>query len=397
MAAVFLAVSPIFFYYSRYYIQEMWLPFLLFGFVCFGLRFLEQGHWKWAILTGVCLGLMHATKETFIVSCGCLGLAIIVDAICAREVKRDLGAIPWRRVPVVVLVAVGISVLFFSSFGTHGRGPLDSILTYQNYIGKGTEGLTGHEKPWSYYFQLLGWNRVGKGRVWSELLILGLAMLGLIFAITGKQIRGNRRLWRVFAIFAVLMIAIYSLLAYKTPWLALNFMHPIILLAALGTCGLVRLMPRLPLAAIVVAGVAYGTYNLGVQCQRGNWQFHSDPRNPYAYTQTAPDLLKLVDRIRDIRALHPADKNMVVKIMGTEYWPLPWYLRDMPNIGYWRDSLPEQDLEAPIIVASTEMQDALDEQLQDEYFIDFKGLRPGVILLVYIKQDLWDAYMESRK
>jgi uncharacterized protein (TIGR03663 family) len=395
VAAIFLSVSPIFFYYSRYYVQEMWLPFFLFGFLACGWHFLKTGAYKWAILTGLCLGLMHATKETFIISCGALGLAVIIDAFCNRAIVDDLRAISWWKIPVILLVAVLVSVVFFSSFFTHMRGPLDSVLTYQNYFGKGTEGLTGHEKDWHYYFTLLGWNRMGKGRVWSELFLLALAVPGLVFAFMG-QVRGDRRLWRVIAIYALVLLGIYSLLAYKTPWLALNFMHPIILLAALGACGLVRLMPRAFLALLVIGGMGYGVYNLGVQSFRGNFKFHSDPRNPYAYTQTAPDLIKLVDRVKDIRALHPDKERMTVKIVGTEYWPLPWYLRDMPNVGYWRDALPDADLEAPIIIAAAEQQDALDAKLNGEYFVDFKGLRPGVILLVYIQQDLWDAYMESR-
>ena len=208
--------------------------------------------------------------------------------------------------------------------------------------------------------------------------------------------RGNRRLWRVIAIYSIVLLAIYSALAYKTPWLSLNFMHPLILLAALGACGLVRLMPKAFLAFLVIGAIGYGTYNLGVQCHLANWRFHSHDRNPYAYTQTSTDLIRLVKRIKELRAMHPDQQDMVIKIMGTEYWPLPWYLRDMPNVGYWRDGLPEENFDAPIVIASAELQDTLDEKLGDEYTFDFGGLRPGVNLVVYIKQDLWDRFMETR-
>jgi len=396
IAAIFLSVSPIFFYYSRYYVQEMWLPFLVFAFICFGYHFLRSGNIWWAILTGLCLGLMHATKETFIISCGCLGLALIIDALCTGQIKDDLKAICWRFVPVIAIVALITSVVFFSSFFNNWEGPRDSILTYGNYFGKGTAGHTGHEKPWFYYLQLLGWNKVSKNLVWTEGMLLVLAAIGIIFALTGR-VRGGRRLWRVMAIYSLLLLTIYSALAYKTPWLALNFMHPLILLAALGACGLLRLMPKAILMVVLLAGIGYGVYNLGVQCHLSNWRFHSHDRNPYAYTQTSTDLIRLVNRIKELRTIHPDDKNMVIKIMGTEYWPLPWYLRDMPNVGYWRDGLPETNFDAPILIASAELQETLDEKIGGDYTFDFGGLRPGVNLVVYIQQSLWDEYMKTRK
>ncbi len=79
--------------------------------------------------------------------------------------RRDLGRIGWKQLPLLLLAAGVLSVVFFSSFFTHGRGPIDSVMTYANYLGKGTEGATGHEKPWDYFFKLLAWNRAGSGRI----------------------------------------------------------------------------------------------------------------------------------------------------------------------------------------------------------------------------------------
>src|SRR5687767_5162460 len=68
VAAILLAISPAFVFYSKYYIQEVLL-------ICFTQVALVGGYgatvsrrWRWAIVGGVGLGLMHATKETWVIA-----------------------------------------------------------------------------------------------------------------------------------------------------------------------------------------------------------------------------------------------------------------------------------------------------------------------------------------
>ena len=66
LLTLFLMISPVMVFYSTYYIQES----LLLCFTAFFLgaiwRYKSLPSIKWALLGGVMLGLMHATKETFI-------------------------------------------------------------------------------------------------------------------------------------------------------------------------------------------------------------------------------------------------------------------------------------------------------------------------------------------
>ncbi|HEY1109058.1 MAG TPA: glycosyltransferase family 39 protein, partial [Opitutaceae bacterium] len=63
-AAAFLAVSPPAVYYSRYFIQETLLAtFTLAAIVC-ARAWWRSGLARWAVLTGVCVGLMQATKAS---------------------------------------------------------------------------------------------------------------------------------------------------------------------------------------------------------------------------------------------------------------------------------------------------------------------------------------------
>lgn len=91
---------------------------------------------------------------------------------------------------------------------------------------------------------------------------------------------------------------------------------------------------------------------------------------------------------------------MQVSVIASPYeqWPLPWYLRTMPNVGYW--TTPPGDvaaLQAPVIVSSIEHIPALDKALGDRYVSEFYGLRPDVLLALYIERGLWDRFLAKAK
>jgi len=67
-AGLFTAVSPAMVYYSRYYIHEMLLIFFTASALVSGWRYWQSRRVGWVAVCGVSLGLMHATKETFILT-----------------------------------------------------------------------------------------------------------------------------------------------------------------------------------------------------------------------------------------------------------------------------------------------------------------------------------------
>ena len=69
-AAVLTAISPAMVFYSRYYIHEMLLVCFTFGAIICGYRYAQSKSVGWILLTGIFLGLMHATKETCIIAFG---------------------------------------------------------------------------------------------------------------------------------------------------------------------------------------------------------------------------------------------------------------------------------------------------------------------------------------
>ena len=100
----------------------------------------------------------------------------------------------------------------------------------------------------------------------------------------------------------------------------------------------------------------------------------------------------MATRIRQLAALHPDGERMLVTVIAPphEHWPLPWYLRTMPHVGYWTEPGEALALEAPVIVASTDHTEVLDSALGNRYVSEFFGLRPEVLLALYIEHGLWD-------
>jgi uncharacterized protein (TIGR03663 family) len=391
-------------FYSRYYIQEMLLVFFTFAAIACAWRYfgsLEQPEQDpkrpglpWLIAAGTALGLMHATKETAVLAWAAIAAALVLTSL--RNPKPKIQG-PNLIVPLLALLlaAAATSMLFFSSFLTHPRGILDSVLTYTAYAHRaGGAGL--HDQPWYSYLALFAYTKRPFGPRWSEGLVLGLAVLGTIAAFASPG-RADKRLIRFLAVYTLILTAIYAVIPYKTPWSALSFFHGMILLAGLGAAALLRWARYWPLQVAISALLALAAWQLGGQAYRASYEMPADWRNPYVYAHPGPDVLRLAERVEALAQVSPKGHDMTVKVVmpGGDYWPLPWYLRKFSHVGYW-DTLPA-DPDADLIITAREFQPQLDAALKSAYQVDMFGLRPDVLLVVYTRAPLWNAYMAPRR
>jgi len=386
-----MAVSPAMVFYSRMYIQESM-------FACFALAFaialgraITEGGVGWPVTAGLAAGLTLATKETSV-------LVLPASVAAAAGAWWSLGSARptalsgggWRDAAIVcALTAMAVAALFYSSFLTDPAGVLGPFRAAGTYIDRGVDPAD-HVHPWYYYVGLLAWSSSG-GLTWTEGLILTLALVGLLWAV-------RRGFWpRYLAINTVLATAIFSAIPYKTPWNLLPFHVLAIVLAGIGFAALVEsASPRVVRAALAGA-LALGSAQLGWQAWRASVPFGSDQRNPYVYAHTVPDAVRMATRIRALAALHPARDRMLVTVIAPphEQWPLPWYLRAMPNVGYWTEPDSALALGAPVVVSSPGHVERLDAVLGDRYASEFFGLRPEVLLTLYVERGLWDRFLAS--
>lgn len=394
-AAVLAGLSPAFVYYSRFYIQETLLVFFTAAFLGFLWKLKRTRSIGWASAAGICAGLMFATKETSVILFAAAGAAF---AITGRAEKRDREAEKARR-PLLVPILAGIAAavltaaLLYSSFLTHPRGILDSVLAFGAYFAKSASpGF--HTHPAGYYLGILTYSASG-GLVWSESLILALACLGIIGVIKTRNAFGL-----YVSVYAVLTVGVLSAIPYKTPWNLLPFHLGFVLLAGYGTEFLFRSLKKAPLKFIAAILLLAGTVHLGAQGWAASFRFPADPRNPYVYAQTGTDYPKLVRRIEDIARISPDGRRMLIKVVCDPYemWPLPWSLRRFERAGYWTDANRAGGAEGAAIVISSQDQAAgLESLLKDAYHSEYYGLRPEVPLTIFIRGDLWGRFIETKK
>jgi uncharacterized protein (TIGR03663 family) len=387
-------------FYSRYYIHELLLVFFAFLTLAAAWRYWRSRRVGWALLGWSGVALMHATKETFVLSMAATGLALALNLAWNRWL--DAGAPPqrpwrlnWRHMAAGFICGTAIIIVLFSSFFTNASGLLDSLRTFQPWLSR-AEGASPHIHPWHFYLHRLLLFHDPKGPVWSEAVI---AILGMAGAVAGIRRAGlgqaHAGFVRFVTFYTLSLTAIYSAIPYKTPWCLTGFWHGMILLAGVGAAALLEWAGSRRWKWGVQLCLLAGATQLAWQAWASDVPYAADRRNPYIYSQTSPDILDLVHEVEALAGAGPDGRRMVIKVMAPEsdYWPLPWYLRRFTNVGWW-SSVPDDPF-APMMIVSAKFHAGLDEKkthLMPRYF----QLRPGVFLELYVELDLWRAYLAKR-
>jgi uncharacterized protein (TIGR03663 family) len=461
-AAFLLAVSPGAVYLSRYFIHETLFVFFTLGIVVAAVKYYENPHPVYLILGALSAGLLFATKETAMISAAVLVIALGLTIVYRWLWQESLGG---RRGPKkkkgradregevdyrtfveraggptkltlwlvsAFAIFIAVNVLFYASFFLHYPKELmcegwpaklcgvhDAIETFKFWTKTGKEA---HVHPFSTYFWWLLLQE-------SPLLVLG--TIGAALAVLKPT--------KAFALFAALwafgLMAAYSLIAYKTPWLSLSFILPLALTSgvaiewvyeALGRFGIDKRVRGYAVAALLLTAIglfpglarifdqvvspnpwpglvkALGqaklhpkTFIPGYQTIDLNFlNYDNDDRYyVYVYAHTRREALKLVDEIDRLAERTHQGYETGITLVSPEYWPLPWYLRDYKRVGYFGHMSPSTE---PIIIARQDQAAEVQATFGDRYQQIQSGfntagsfpLRPGVDLLLYARREL---------
>ena len=399
VAAMLAAVSPVMTFYSRFFIQESVFVFFSVGFLAAAGSFAESRRARWAIGAGAFAGLAYATKETSVVVLPAALAALALAWMTTPEepwTTRDStsrGQVAVAAAVAGVAAAVVVAFVFFSSFFRYPGGLLESTRAFATYVDRGV-GQGPHTQPFFYYLGLLSFSSSG-GLTWSEGAIVALAVVGIAAA----ALRGTGFWPRYVGAYTVITALVFSALRYKTPWNLLPCYAGAVVMAGYGTVTLLVVLRSRPARALLAAGLVAALSHLGVQNWRANFRYPADPRNPYVYAQTVPDFLRMIRRIADVSAVHPDGARMLVKVIAGPYeqWPAPWYLRHMSRVGYWVSAAAAGRVDdATVVIAATDQADAVGASLGDRYVQEYYGLRPDVVLTLFIERGAWDRFIASR-
>ncbi|MCL4204531.1 MAG: TIGR03663 family protein [Pirellulaceae bacterium] len=398
-AAVLIAVSPAMVFYSRYYIHETLLVFFSLAAIGASWRYVKTGKLGWCLAAGVCIGLMQATKETAVLAFAAAGAATVLTVLWHRLRREPIsitGSVVWWHPVCGLVVALLVAAVLFTSFGANPRGLADAVLTYLPWLSR-AGGASPHVYPWYFYFHRLAWWRVADGPRWSEGLILLLAAVGMGFALLGGSQRpssANLAAVRWVGFYTVVLAGVYTVIPYKTPWCLLQFLIGLILLAGFGASRLLAVTPTVMLKCLLAIALLIGVGHLGWQARRAAFVMPADPRNPYVYAHTAPDIERLAADLDQLIAAASDGRQTPVKVIfhGPYYWPLPWYLRGLERAEYWTH-LPDE-AQSPIVVSSPQFDRELTERLDDTHLMTgYYSIRPSVLVQLWVRMDVWEAHL----
>jgi uncharacterized protein (TIGR03663 family) len=378
-AALFLAVSPGMIFYSRYFIHEMLLIAATLGVVVAAQRFAETARLGDLLAAATWASWMFATKETALPTT----IVLVVAVGCAwlyyrlrrprdgwRPPLAFLGLAPRERGMFLICAAAlfgVINLLLYSSFFTNPEGILSAIKTLGFWA---QTGRTAHVHPWWQYLDWL-W------RAETPLVVIG--ALGLLLALW----RAENRFVVFVAAWTVGVLAMYSVTPYKTPWLTINIVLPLALLAGYTVEVVVR--HRLAwLGALIVLAASTTALRQSIDL---NFVHYDDDSRPYVYAHTRRAFLDLIATVDRVAKLSGQGENARIAVPAKEHWPLPWYLRRYHNAA-WED-VAENSRASEIVIGGLDQDATLAASLGTSF--DRLGpfaLRPGVDLVLFVRKGL---------
>lgn len=402
-AALLCALSPAMVYFSRYYIHEVPLVLFTFG-ALLGLDGWRRGPGMGsALATGASVGLMLATKETAPLALAAIVLAAAAVALAAGGARTRPPDGFGRHAAAAALAALAVAGLLFSSFLANPKGLADAVRSYGFYLDR-AGGASVHFHPWHYYLGLVTLFPTRGTPAWTEALVLVLALVGAVAAWRPGPPGVDPTAPRFLSVYSLALLALYSAIPYKTPWCALGFLHGMILLAGTGAAFVLGRLRGAARAAATMA-LAVAATHLGWQAYSGTFRHAADPRNPWVYAHTTPDVYPIVERLRAVARAHPDGRAMPLDVVSREnLWPLPFYLRDFTGVRWW-NGVSDDATPAPLVLLTPDMEPALVRRLYEvpppgerELHVPvFDGpvfLRPAVELRGYAARSLWEAYRQ---
>jgi len=303
--------------------------------------------------------------------------AFLVIAAAIRFFKKPAKVSSDYALIIIVIFGVFLYVgaLFFSSFFTYPEGLQKAFEAYAIWTKTGKSDHTQNGN-WAY----VRWGFI------IESPILVMSALGALIAFYKARHR--------FAMFAALwafgLFAAYTLIPYKTPWLALSFLLP---MCIIGGYAVNELLTAKDFGLKILGGVlaAASTIILAYQAYDINFVRYDDDRMPYIYAHTKRGFLDLIRKIEYYADKSGQGKQAKIEIVSPDYWSMPWYMNDYPN-AIFQGKLVDVN-SAEMIVAKADEQNA---EVVSRYASRYRyageyPLRPGVDLVLLVRRDLADS------
>jgi uncharacterized protein (TIGR03663 family) len=370
IAALAMAVSAGFVFYGRYAIHEVWLQFFSTMFILGLLGLWRLGRLNYLWYAGMGIAGMILTKETYAIHLACALLAVPVLAVsCALSRVPDAKPAKqtWSWIDLAMILGVGAAAIIFFYSGTffNWDGVKGLYRAFKAWTETGAAGH-GHEKPWDYWFKLMGpsWEAGGNNFSGYELPMLA----GLILCLFCQKFR-NLSL-RYLAIYGVGSLVAYSYVKYKTPWCIISFGWPFLFLFGAA----ILLVRSKHLRKVYVTIGVLLCLSLG----RSIWLNYfrcSSPTEPYAYVQTYNDMFKLTRPLLKLAKRDRVYYHLTGHLIRSSVYPLPWVLGDFDRVGYYEGGNMPANLDGDFLLVQQDKIKEVESKLKGAYYTDTLTLR----------------------
>ncbi len=402
-AAGLIAISPGAVYLSRYFIHESHFVFFTLGIVVAALFYYESGNLLYLVLGAISAALLFATKETAFIS---VGVVLIAWGCAIAYINIARNGLPWdskedtkarknfivenqrtdwieksggqRNIIINVLIALSVFIfvyiLFYTSFFTHKKGFWDSFEAFK--IWSKTSSKDHAENGTFAYVRWLAK---------EEMPLLILSTVGFLVALW----KGRNRFSLFAGAWAFGITSAYTLIAYKTPWLALSFIIPLSIISgyAINEFGLTvkdNLRKGIAWAVVLTAIISCSAQTISLNF----FNYDKNDTYPYIYAHTTREFLDMVREFEKY-AKKIGNEDLNVAVVSRDYWPLPWYTKDYKGVGYFGNIVPIAN--SNMVIASEEQQVEIESKLEDRFvLVGTYPMRPGVVLLLYVRRDYAD-------
>ena len=337
-----ITFSPAFTYFARFLREDAyvvtWTMLLAVGLV----NYIATPRRAWLYAAAVGAAFAFTTKETTYITLFIFGTFILANLALEwwrrRQARQRSGSEPASPITAAwqamfkdhtafwgagaftgsIIIILVILLLLFTSLGANPAGLRDGFTASLTYWLNQHDVQRGNQPLFYYVLTLSAYETVA--------LVFGL--IGLGAAVRRPTVFTGFLAW-----WFVLAFVIYSWAGEKMPWLTLHIALPLTILAG-WFLGRLFSQPRpwgrsrqIAVGALIVLGLYTVHTSWPLNFERGDV-----PKDLLIYTQTAPDVPKVVRDIEDL-SLKTAGDNKAIGIVSTAgtWWPFSWYLRDFKN------------------------------------------------------------------
>ena len=267
-----------------------------------------------------------------------------------------------------------VFILFFSSFFTYPDGIKKAFEAYTIWTKTGSKDHT-QNGTWGY----LKWGME------IEAPIMILSLVGAIIAF----VRSRHRVAMFTALWAFGLFAAYSLIPYKTPWLALSFLLPMAIVAGYGINEIVR-TTNSSLKGIAALVVVTAAAVLAYQAYDVTFVNYDHDNRAYVYAHTKREFLDMMARIDHYAEKSGKGKDAEINIVSPDYWPMVWYVRNYPKAIFHGQMISDDTAEMIVAKKGDQDRDVIARFSAKYKYDGIYPLRPGVDLILLVRNDIAD-------